>query len=266
LWKELNHHSPILANKLKSANSIEEATNIWREQMQKSTMSSTLSKALINQRDNEMEQKLRANPMDEEANAYFGEKIRKENVEKQYRQMMEEFPESMGRVLMLYIDAEVNGHPIQAFVDSGAQNTIMSSTCAERCGLLHLLDTRFSGVAIGVGTGKILGRVHVAEMKVKGLDPVFPCSITVMDDSLGNKNMDFLLGLDMLKRHRCNINLDRNVLQFRVGQQYMETPFLHEKDLSESKGGTLGFDADKNNEEIDKMMQSKDKPVNDTNE
>lgn len=192
--------------------------------------------------------------MDQEANKYFADKIRKENVMDQYMRMMEEFPESMGRVLMLYIDAEVNGTAIQAFVDSGAQSTIMSSKCAERCGLLHLLDTRFEGTAVGVGTGKILGRVHMAEMKVNG--HIFPCTITIMDseEGLGDKNMDFLLGLDMLKRHKCNIDLARNVLIFSVGNGQMETQFLHEKDLSESKGGTKGFDAEKSNKEIEDMM------------
>jgi DNA damage-inducible protein 1 len=111
--------------------------------------------------------------------------------------MMEQYPESMGRVLMLYIDLKVNGHSMPAFVDSGAQSTIMSSRCAERCGILHLLDTRFEGTAVGVGTGKILGRIHVVSIQVE--NHFFQCTITVMDseEGLGDKNMDFLFGLDV---------------------------------------------------------------------
>ena len=173
-----------------------------------------------------------------------------------YQQMMDQYPESMGSVLMLYIDAQVNGHSIQAFVDSGAQATIMSAACADRCWLLRLLDTRFAGTAVGVGTGKILGRVHVAPIKIK--DHFFPCSITIMDSEkgLGDKNMDFLFGLDMLKRHRCKIDLEINSLFFSLDDgAYLEAPFLHEKDLVMTKGGTKGFDAAVANEELQRIME-----------
>lgn len=254
LFKEFNYHHPVLANRIKNASGLAEAASIWRETVQKSSLGAGLERTLTQQKEHEMSMRLKSNPTDEEANKYFAEKIKKQGVQEQYESMMEQFPEAMGRVLMLYIDTEVNGKHLQAFVDSGAQNTIMSSKCAEECGLLHVLDTRFEGTAVGVGTGKILGRIHIAQMKVN--DHYFPCSITVMDSDkgLGDKNMEFLLGLDMLKRHRCNIDLENSQLVFNTENGKIVTPFLHEKDLSESKGGTKGFDYEKSNRELEKMM------------
>ena len=56
-----------------------------------------------------------------------------------------------------YVNMEVNGVPVKAFIDSAAQITIMGKSFAERCGVLRLMDTRFQGVAVGVGSAKMLG-------------------------------------------------------------------------------------------------------------
>ncbi|CAG8451610.1 13189_t:CDS:2 [Acaulospora colombiana] len=110
---------------------------------------------------------LNADPFNIEAQRMIEENIRLENVMANFDVAMEHTPESFGRVTMLYIDVEVNKHPVKAFVDSGAQTTIR--------------------------TAKILGKIHSVPIRM-GND-FLPCWFTIIE----GRGVELLFGLDMLK-------------------------------------------------------------------
>ena len=108
-----------------------------------------------------------------------------------------------------------------------------------------LVDGRFAGIARGVGTAKILGWVHSAQMRLADL--YLPrSSFMIMEVSLicvpryfppsshtiEGRDVDLLLGLDMLKAHQACIHLEKSVLRI----QGREVRFLFEHSFPRRHG------------------------------
>lgn len=113
----------------------------------------------------------------------------------------------------------MNGFVIPAIIDTGAQITVMSDSCAKRCRIYGNIDKRFAGKAFGVGSSDILGRIDGLNMRVG------PVSFQSRVSVLNNAGVDFLIGLDFLKRFRCEINMKENNLILQVRDKRIRVPF-----------------------------------------
>ena len=181
--------------------------------------------------------------------------IRQKVIDENLNYAQEFTPEVFGIIEMLYIECKVNNKAVQAFVDSGAQNTIMSKKCAEKLEIMRLVDTRFKGHAQGIGTDVIVGRIHAINLEIGG--KFFNCCFHVLE----NARIDMLFGLDMLKRHQCCIDLNKNVLTLNAGEISIE--FIHESKIKKEFEDIEDIEniEEKKAEPISKVVETSPKAV-----
>mmetsp|Transcript_18625 Transcript_18625/g.33705 ORF Transcript_18625/g.33705 Transcript_18625/m.33705 type:complete len:646 (+) Transcript_18625:133-2070(+) len=125
--------------------------------------------------------------------------------------------------------------PMAAYVDTGAQVTIISASAAKRAGIYHLMDRRYAGRATGVGHCKVLGRIparHVYFILGEGCDDEYDgygrdCrggeqgyyqdensnmvqmdgpALTVLEGTV-TQGVDILFGLDVLQDWEAEIRM-----------------------------------------------------------
>ena len=122
----------------------------------------------------------------------------------------------------LQVMCEVNGYTVPAIIDTGAQISIMSYSCAQRCRINNNIDARYAGRAIGVGSSDILGRINGLSMKIGPIS--FDGKVSILRDS----RVDFLIGLDFLKRFNCEVSFKDRALRLQVRHKYYKIPLISE--------------------------------------
>lgn len=172
---------------------------------------------------NEEIQRLQNNPFDPEAQKKIEEMINQERLDKIQKETFEYHPELFVSTEMLFIDASINNTRVQAFIDTGAQTTVISKDFAERAGLMKNVDKRFASQIKGVGSQMSLGRIWNFNIEIKG--KFFPISAIVLP-VFGH---EVLIGLDAMKRH--NVLLDLKNMTLNIPSQNMICQFLKDHEI-----------------------------------
>ena len=103
----------------------------------------------------------------------------------------------------------------------------MSKNIAKLCKLEDLIDKKYTGEAVGVGTQNIIGKILLAEISIDQYGIVIPCSFSILDTD----NIDVIFGLDMLLSH--GIILDMKEKNMKINS--IIVPFLNDNEIENNK-------------------------------
>ncbi|KAL0233835.1 hypothetical protein PCE1_002341 [Barthelona sp. PCE] len=159
----------------------------------------------------------------------------KQRIDNDYMIRNNELPSSLVPVTMLYINITINNVPVKAFVDTGAQKTIITAALAERCGISKLIDTRFASLVSGVGNSRSLGVIHITQLKLG--EDFFMYPLMVLNSPVEH----FILGLDFMRQFSACIDLGRKVfvLPAHGVDEEICLPFLGEMEIPKEGLQTL---------------------------
>ena len=135
---------------------------------------------------------------------------RERKISDNYLKAYEEIPQVFIPAKMIHITGKINNHKIKFLVDTGAQVSLLPLNFVTACGLQDLIDNKYHGELKGVGTDKIVGKLHYVEITFP--IGVFPGSFTVCK----NNSIEAILGIDMMQALGITIDFKKRSLLFGV--------------------------------------------------
>jgi DNA damage-inducible protein 1 len=154
--------------------------------------------------------------------------MNEKSVQEDLTRAFENTPEFFTPINMLYIGCQINDIYITAFVDTGAQVSIMNLDTARRCNLLERIDTKNRGTVVGVGSQQSVGYVYHVDMMLGQY--IIPCNFMIL-----RTGPDIIIGLNIMKTHRISIDMGEGAI--KIGGQKIQ--FLGSKDIIRSESFDL---------------------------
>ena len=153
-------------------------------------------------------------------------------------------PLQLNPLLQIPLSASLNGiltsdkTPIRSFCDTAAMRTVMSYALAQKLGIVHHMDRRYAGQAVGVGSCAVLGRIPagIFDLHLYGTVTVPSPAITILEES-ANDSVELLLGLDFLRENKAILDLRNEELRILVKGKEHAIPFLRPRGITGLSGG-----------------------------
>ena len=109
---------------------------------------------------------------------------------------------------LLYVPCKINEHLVGILVDTGASTSVISEPLMKKLNLEHRLNTTRKGMAVGVGSARILGRIFDCPIQIGHAE--FLLNFAVLESN----NDKLILGVDQLRRFNCLVDLQSKKLIF----------------------------------------------------
>jgi hypothetical protein len=98
----------------------------------------------------------------------------------------------------------------------------MSASCAKRCKIFNLIDSKYAARVSGVGTGEVIGAIKEQSFKIGQLR--FGNKLSVLKQS----RRDLIIGMDILSRFKSEIDLNQGSVKLKVHGSTVNVPLLEQ--------------------------------------